>query len=316
MAPSPQQPAVKLLILDGHAYAYRAFHAIRSLSSPSGEPTNAIFGFVKTLQKLLTQVQPSHLVVVWDGGLAAERMELLPGYKAQRPPMPASLEKQLDQIVVWLKASGIASHCQEGVEADDWIATLARQSAAAGAQVIIASSDKDFMQLVSPTIGLLNPNDKEERIWTAAEVRAKSGVEPGQIVDWLSLVGDSVDNIPGVAGVGAKTAARLLNQFGSCEEIWVRLSEVESNRLRAALESSQEIVRRNQRMIRLRDDLAGDARLDGMGLGATDPRRLFELYTQWGFRSLASAAAGAMSSQGDLFGEGTGSSGGTPEFGK
>jgi DNA polymerase-1 len=243
-------------------------------------------------------------------------MELLPGYKAQRPPMPASLEKQLDQIVVWLKASGIASHCQEGVEADDWIATLARQSAAAGAQVIIASSDKDFMQLVSPTIGLLNPNDKEERIWTAAEVRAKSGVEPGQIVDWLSLVGDSVDNIPGVAGVGAKTAARLLNQFGSCEEIWVRLSEVESDRLRAALESSQEIVRRNQRMIRLRDDLAGDARLDGMGLGATDPRRLFELYTQWGFRSLASAAAGAMSSQGDLFGEGTGSSGGTPEFGK
>ena len=150
----------RLLIVDGHAYAYRAFHAIRGLRSPSGRPTNAIYGFVKMLAKMRAAIEPTHLIVVWDGGLSAERIAALPEYKAQRPEMPDDLKPQLDEIVGYLKAAGVASFCRDGVEADDYIACLARRAAEAGMAVVIASSDKDFMQLVSARIGLLNPNDK------------------------------------------------------------------------------------------------------------------------------------------------------------
>ena len=138
----------RLLIIDGHAYAYRAFHAIRSLRSPEGRPTNAIYGFIKMLAKMRATVQPAYLVVVWDGGLSAKRMAALPEYKAHRPDMPDDLRPQLDGIVSYLKAAGVASYCGVGVEADDYIACLARRAVGAGLTVVIASADKDFMQLV------------------------------------------------------------------------------------------------------------------------------------------------------------------------
>src|SRR5580765_2419401 len=180
--------ASRLLIVDGHAFAYRAFHAIRQLSSPTGAPTNAIYGFIKMLDKMRAKLSPSHLLVVWDGGLAAERTAALPEYKIQRPPMPSDLEKQIDDLHNYLRAARIASYCEEGVEADDWIAAMTRQAVAGVVPVVIASSDKDFMQLVrSDRVGLLNPNDKTEKIWSDDDVRAKTGVAPDQIVDWLSL---------------------------------------------------------------------------------------------------------------------------------
>ena len=281
-------PAVdRLLIVDGHAYAYRSFHAIRHLNSPSGAPTNAIYGFIKTLGKMRTQLAPTHAAVVWDGGLDPQRMEAHPDYKAQRPPMPAGLETQIDGIVSYLQAAGVASFCRDGVEADDWIALIARRFAGA-MPVVIASSDKDFMQLVSPRIGLLNPNDKSEKIWTDADVRAKSGVAPEQIVDWLSLIGDSVDNIPGVPGVGPKTAADLLNQFGSIEALYARLDEVKSERLRASLQAAGDTVRRNQGLIRLRDD-SPEVSLQELALRPPDERRLRELYGEWGFKGMLAA---------------------------
>src|SRR5437867_685600 len=157
----------RLLIVDGHAFAYRAFHAIRQLSSPNGAPTNAIYGFIKMLAKMQANLAPTHLLVVWDGGLASERTSTLPEYKAQRAPMPAELEEQMDGLHRYLAAAGIASYCQDGVEADDWIAAMTRQAVAGRLSVVIASSDKDFMQLVcSERVGLLNPNDKSEKIWS------------------------------------------------------------------------------------------------------------------------------------------------------
>jgi DNA polymerase-1 len=224
----------RLLIVDGHAYAYRAFHAIRELRSPSGQPTNAIYGFVKMLEKMRQAVGPSHLMVVWDGGLSAERLAVLPDYKAQRPEMPADLRPQLDAISRYLQAAGVAEYCGEGVEADDYIASLARRAAAAGWNVVIASSDKDFMQLVSPAIGLLNPNDKTGAVWTAEQVTAKTGVPPEQVADWLALMGDAVDNIPGVPGVGRKTAAALLSAFASLEELYEGLDRVGALPIRGA----------------------------------------------------------------------------------
>ena len=290
----------RLLIVDGHAYAYRAFHAIRQLNSPGGSPTNAIYGFIKMLAKMRAVLQPTHLSVVWDGGLAAERMAALPEYKAQRPPMPDGLSVQIDEIQSYLAASGLASFCEDGVEADDLIATQARHVGERGAGVVIASADKDFMQLVSPRVGLFNPNDKSETIWQAEQVRAKAGVEPEEIVDWLSLIGDSVDNIAGVPGVGPKTATELLRQFGSVEALYQRLGRVKSERIRAALQAAEPAVRRNQRLIRLRDDLPGTFDLEIFSLRSGDPARLESLYMQWGFKTLLAELRASGARQGEL----------------
>jgi DNA polymerase I len=279
----------RLLIVDGHAYAYRAFYAIRDLRSPSGQPTNAIYGFVKMLAKMRAGIEPTHLIVVWDGGLNPERVAALPEYKAQRPEMPDDLRPQLDEIVSYLKAAGIASFRSEGVEADDYIACLARHAADADWQVVIASSDKDFMQLVSPRVGLLNPNDKSETIWTDEQVRAKTGVGPSQIVDWLGLMGDSVDNIAGVPGVGPKTAADLLNQFGSVAELLDRLGEVKSEKLREALRVSVEVVRRNLKLVKLQDDLTCEFSPENLAGKPADAGRLRELFRQWGFNGMLKA---------------------------
>lgn len=301
-----------LLIVDGHAYAYRAFYAIRELRSPTGAPTNAIFGFVKMLAKMRAALLPTHLIVVWDGGLSAERTTAWPGYKAQRPEMPAELGVQMDEIVHYLAAAGVASFCRDGVEADDYIACLATRFAGrADFEVVIASADKDFMQLVTSDtemgdewqvasdkkdsdpvmrhagrIGLLNPHDKTETVWAAEQVRAKTGVEPSQIVDWLALVGDGVDNIPGVPGVGPKTAAELLKQFGSVTALYRRLDEVKSERLRTALGAAADDVRRNVELVRLKDDLPCKFSPDDLAVKPADAGRLAELFGRWGFRTM------------------------------
>ena len=274
----------RLLIVDGHAYAYRAFHAIRELRSPAGQPTNAIYGFVKMLEKMRAAVAPTHLMVVWDGGLSEERLAALPDYKAQRPEMPADLRPQLDGMVQYLAAAGIASYRADGVEADDYIATLARQAAEKW-NVVIASSDKDFMQLVSTRIGLLNPNDKTGMIWGREQVLAKAGVEPEQVADWLALMGDAVDNIPGVPGVGPKTAAELLKQFGSVEKLLVRLDEVKSNKLRQALRTAAVAVVRNQKLVRL-PAVPCQFMPEQLVVGAGDRAALGRLLAGWGFKGM------------------------------
>ena len=280
---------MRVLIVDGHAYAYRAFYAIRELRSPSGGPTNAVYGFVKMLAKMRASVGPTHLIVVWDGGLSAERMAALPEYKAHRPETPDDLKPQFDEIGCYLEAAGVASFCRDGVEADDYIACLARRAAEAGMAVVIASADKDFMQLVSARVGLLNPGDKTESVWTDVQVRAKTGVAPAQIVDWLSLMGDSVDNIPGVPGIGPKTAADLLNRFGSVAELFRRLDEVKSEKVRGALRGAAEAVRRNRELVRLRDDLPCDFSPAALAEKPADTGRLRELFARWGFKGMLAA---------------------------
>jgi DNA polymerase-1 len=155
--------------------------------------------------------------------------------------------------------------------------------------VVIASSDKDFMQLVSARVGLLNPNDKSETVWAAEQVRAKAGVEPAQVVDWLSLTGDGVDNIPGVPGVGPKTAAELLACFGSVAALYARLDEVKSAKLRAALRAAAGAVQRNRGLVRLRDDLPGEFLPEELAGKPADAGRLRELYQRWGFKGMLAA---------------------------
>lgn len=278
----------RLLIIDGHAYAYRAFHAIRDLRGPDGKPTNAIFGFVKMLEKMRLALGPEHLIVVWDGGLCAGRLEAHPEYKAQRPEMPGELQPQFDEIESYLEAAGIASYCATGVEADDYIGCLARHAEQAGWNVVIASSDKDFMQLVSERVGLLNPHDKTGMIWGREQVFAKAGVEPEQIADWLALMGDAVDNIPGVPGVGPKTSAELLGQFGSLEKLLARLDEVKSEKLRASLKNSVAILKRNLELVRLRT-VTCEFTPETVALRAVDGIKLRGLFQRWGFNGMLAA---------------------------
>ncbi len=277
---------MRLLIIDGHAFAYRAFFAIRGLSSPAGQPTNAIYGFIKMLEKLEASFMPSHTVVVWDGGLDEDRVEGLEDYKAQRDPMPDDMEVQLDEIVTYLEANGIASVCDDGIEADDRIGQLAKRAEEEGYDVAIASSDKDFFQLINDRVKMLNPADKSGEPMDADAVEAKTGVRPHQIVDWLSLVGDAADNIPGVPGIGVKTAASLLNEFGSVDGIYERLAEVKREKQREALAASEEAVRRNQALVALKLDLPGEPGLDSLRKGFENSAQLEKLYEKWGFKTM------------------------------
>lgn len=289
--------------MDGHSYAYRAFFAIRQLKSPTGKPTNAIYGFIKMFEKMREAVSPSNIVVAWDGGLDSERMALLPEYKAQRAEMPEDLSGQLDEIIAYLNAQGVVSWMKEGVEADDCIATLSLKAAQSGCSVVIASSDKDFMQLVSPQIQLLLPSDRSEGLVGPEQVELKTGVRPEQIIDWLSLIGDAVDNIRGVEGVGPKTATALLKQFGSLDKVYERLDEVSSDRLRKSLDASREIVLRNQKMIRLKTDISCEETLDTLRVRARDVARLKLLFAEWGFKSMLRELEQAQESTADLFEE-------------
>ena len=298
---STSLPAKRLFIVDGHAYAYRAFYAIRQLSSPvTGKATNAIYGFIRMMGKMRAFLQPTHLMVVWDGGLCGNRMELHPDYKIHRPAMPTDLESQIPEIERYLAAAKISSFCREGVEADDWIATLARRAVEQDFFVVIASSDKDFFQLISDKIGLLNPNDKEPRIWGVQEVRSKTGVSPAQVIDWLSLLGDTVDNIPGVPGVGPTTATKLLSQFGSIADIYKRIEEVRPDRIRIALQASEVAVTRNQSLIRLNDALPHVVCCDGLEVKPPDFDQLAECYREWGFKTMVQEVELQRAQQGTL----------------
>ncbi|MCO5052482.1 MAG: hypothetical protein M9920_09280 [Verrucomicrobiae bacterium] len=270
------------------------------MKTPDGRPSNAIYGFVKMLGKMRAGLQPSHLLVVWDGGLSPERQQALPGYKAQRPEMPDDLRGQLDEIGRYLSAARIASYCEDDVEADDYIARVAQEAAARQLDVVIASSDKDFMQLVGPQVGLLNPNDKTDTLWARQQVEAKTGVGPEQIVDWLSLVGDSVDNIPGAPGIGPKTATALLKQFESIDGLYQRIAEVQPQRVREALLAAAADVRRNQALVRLNPSVGGPVKWEELGEKAANREELAKLFHDWGFRSLLAELLKVNQSQPEL----------------
>lgn len=274
------------VIVDGSAYAHRAFHAIEMLSAPDGSPTNAVFGFIKMLDKLCQRLLPTHLLVVWDGGLAVERLNLFPDYKANRPPMAESLKRQISIILEYLEAARIPYYLKEGVEADDYIATVARRATEEGAYVVIASPDKDFLQLVSENIGIYNPKDESDNILTVEDVKNRTGVTPHQIIDWLTLVGDSVDNIPGVEGVGPKTASTLLQKFGSIEQILANIDSVSPPRIKENILKSREILCRNKDLIKLNCNVQCDFSLEDYALTEPDNQKLNELFKRLGFKSL------------------------------
>ncbi len=246
----------RLLLVDGLAGAYRFFHAIRELHTNAGEPVNAVFGFVRMMQQLDRAWKPTHRAVVFDGGTPPARLALVPEYKAHRKPMPSDLKAQLPVLNAYLEAAGIGALRLDACEADDVIATLARRAADAGSDVMIATGDKDLFQLVDGHVRIVSLAG-EPTAMDAAAVEHKTGVRPEQIPDWLAMTGDAADNIKGVPGVGAKTAAKLLNTFSNMQAVYAQLETVESPRLRQALADSRDIVERNLKMVRLDCDVPG-----------------------------------------------------------
>jgi DNA polymerase-1 len=197
-----------LVLVDGSSYLYRAFHALPALSTARGEPTGAVLGVVNMLYKLLDDYGPDAMAVVFDAPGRTFRDDLYAEYKANRPPMPDELRAQVDPLLETIGAMGIPLLRVEGVEADDVIGTLARAASAAGLSTVISTGDKDLAQLVDERVTLVNTMDNTTLDRTGVE--SKFGVPPERIIDYLALVGDSSDNIPGVPGVGPKTAAKWL----------------------------------------------------------------------------------------------------------
>lgn len=276
----------KLLLVDAFSLIYRAFYAIRELNAPDGSPVNALFGFTKMVRKLLATHAPTHAAVAFDRGAPRRRLSVLPSYKEQRPPTPPALEAQLDGIREVLEAMRLFVAEIEGEEADDIIATLAVRAAANQFEVLIASQDKDFVQIVGPCIRLLRPDREETVAVGPEEVRRQFGVKPEQFVDYLSLVGDAVDNIPGVPGIGPKTAAELLRQHGSLDELLAHPERVQKPKLRGVLVEAAARLRQNRELIRLETNLELPWPLEAMQLRAANEERLRELFARYGFRSL------------------------------
>lgn len=275
----------KLLLVDGHSFAYRAFYAIQRLSNSKGQATNAVFGFAKMVRKLLQEHKPTHAAVVMDLGEPVKRLEKLGTYKAQRKPMPDDLRSQVPIIREFVVHSSIPLVEKDGVEADDIIATFAAQAKREGITVAIATSDKDFMQLVDDTVFLLNPAAKDDARVDASAVKARYGVTPGQIIDFLSLQGDSVDNIPGVPGVGEKTAASLLQKFGSLQVLYESIEQVEG-KLRQKLVEHRARVELNRALVTLDTAIPLDLDVGNLKWGRPDYPRLIALLEALEFRSL------------------------------
>ena len=279
-------PTNRLLLVDGTGVAYRAYYAIASLSTRAGRPTNAVFGFIKMMQQLQQAWKPSHCAVVFDGGLPEERMAKLPTYKAQREPMPDPLRQQFQPIEDYLGKARVPSIRLDAQEADDVIATLAETARRGGAEVLLASSDKDLYQLVNEQVGMVPPSKVGTRIGPP-EVFEKTGVWPASIVEWLALTGDTVDNIPGVPGVGPKTAAKLLGEFGGLQNLWQNLDKIGSARVREALAAHRQEVARNVELVTLRRDIPVSADWDAMKSRPAEPSRLVPFYEEMEFFSLA-----------------------------
>lgn len=276
-----------LYLIDGHSYLYRAFHALPPLSNSKGLPTHVIYGFTHMLLKLIREKRPDYLAVAFDSGKPTHRHEAFEAYKAHRPPMPDPLAVQIPYVMKIVEAFRIPVLIQEGVEADDLIGTLAKQIQAQDAEVVIVTGDKDMFQLVSPRIHIYD--SMRDKTYGVREVQEKFGVEPGQVVEVIALMGDAVDNIPGVPGVGEKTATELIRQFGTIDHLLARLDEVKRPKLRETLKAHADQIRLNRELASLHLDLPWKRDLARFGRTEPDLKTLTQLFSELEFSSLLRA---------------------------
>lgn len=276
-------PSPDLVLVDGSSYVYRAFHALPPLSNSRGEPTGAVLGVLNMLLKFVKDFQPRRIAVVFDAPGKTFRDELFAEYKAHRPAMPADLRAQIDPLLKIISAQGLPLLRIPGVEADDVIGTLARRAAQAGETVLISTGDKDMAQLVDGSVTLINTMNNA--MLDRDGVKAKFDVYPEQIIDYLALVGDSSDNIPGIDKVGPKTGAKLLQQYTSVDNLIAHVADVPGKvgeNLRAGLTT----LELSRKLATIRTDLELPLSMEQLIPGAPDTATLRGLYTRYELRGL------------------------------
>ncbi len=276
----------RLFLIDATAFCYRAFYAIRSLATSNGEPTNAVYGFLRMLQKILKEQKPQLLGVCFDVSRKTFRQEKDVEYKSNRPEMPDGLRGQMAAIKEIIRAYGIPIFEVEGFEADDVIATLSQKAKHRGIPTTIISSDKDLLQLVDEDINVLCPHKDEEIVFDIAKVEERFGLKPAQVPELISFTGDAVDNIPAIKGVSEKKAVELVKEFGSMEGVLKNLDRVAPEKVRFAIESNIERIRLNRELAVLEKEMELEFELDKLAVAQPDYQELFKLFKRFEFKAL------------------------------
>jgi DNA polymerase-1 len=300
---------VKLVLIDGHALVYRAYFALPSnMATSRGELTNAVFGFASMLLNVLRDEQPDYLAVTFDRGRTF-RHEEYAEYKANRAAMPDDLSMQFRRIDELLEAFDIPTYSAEGYEADDVLAALAEQAKAQGVDTLIVTGDTDTFQLVGPHVKVMAPRRSfgDTVIYDEAGIRERYGLEPKQLIDYKALTGDTSDNVPGVRGVGDKTATKLLQQYGNVEAIYEHLDEVKSTRFRNALEEGRDEAFLSKHLVTITADVPVDLDLEACRVRELNREHVVELFRELEFRALLNRLPSAEGAEGpaqlSLFGE-------------
>jgi len=292
----------KWLLVDGYNMAFRAFYGMPELTRADGFPTGALHGWVKTMWRLQDQEKPDGMLVFFDLGGSQDRLALHPEYKAQRKDTPEPLEKQIPIIKDLTRAMGLVGVELDGVESDDLLAAQARMLANAGHEVLIVSADKDFAQCVDDRIKILQPPPTANpklgwRVMDAAGVREKFGVPPSQIAEYLALIGDTSDNIPGINGVGPKTAAKWFEEFRTLEGIIAGSAALKPERFREAVAKEAARLRMNLKLTTLRTE----SPLPHVGPGEPQTAKIFQLLETLEMKSSLAEARQRYSNQQELF---------------
>ncbi len=285
-------------LIDGSGYIFRAYHALPPLTRPDGTPVGAVLGFANILWKFLRETEADHIAVIFDAAGPTFRDQIYDQYKANRAEPPADLIPQFKLVRDATEAFNICQIEASGFEADDLIATYAREAAAAGAQVTIVSSDKDLMQLVTDKIGMFDPI--KNRPIGAAEVVEKFGVGPEKVVDVQALCGDSVDNVPGVPGIGVKTAAELINTYGDLETLLDRALEIKQPKRRQSLLDYADLARISKRLVKLDERVPLPCPMEKLEVRPTDREKLITFLRDQGFRSLIGRIEAKLNADGSL----------------
>ena len=280
-----------LLLFDGNALVHRAFHAIPPLTlSRTGEMVNAVQGFASTLLKVLNEIKPTHWAIAFDPPTPTFRHEKFEDYKAQRPKTPEELVSQIKRVHQLVDAFNIPTFEIDGYEADDVLGTLSCQASQQNADTLIVTGDNDMLQVVSPSTKVMSPRRSfsDTVIYDEAGVEQKYGISPTQLADFKSLNGDPSDNIPGIPGIGEKTAVKLLNQFGSLDEIYAHIDEVTPEKLQASLRDHKDQVLQNKELATIVTDVPITLNLDACQVSAYDRQQVVELFRELGFVQLLS----------------------------
>ncbi len=276
----------KVCLIDGSGYIFRAFYGLPMMTSPSGVPVNAVFGYTNMFLRLTQNIKCDYCLVLFDAKRRNYRNEIFPDYKGTRAEIPEELIPQFPIIREATNALNLNYLEMEGYEADDLIATYARQATEKGMEVVVVSADKDLMQLIRDGVEYYDP--MKDKFYGPEDVKEKFGVYPERVVDVQALAGDSIDNVPGVPGIGLKTAAQLINDFGSLEEVLNRASEIKQNKRRETLLANIDNARISLQLVTLKNDVPVEKDITAFSCRAPHLDVLHKFIDDYGFRSLKS----------------------------